>query len=50
VAADMDENLISINNAVDSTSNVAVKSLKSANELVEMSLELEGLIDKFITE
>jgi len=50
VAVEMDENLISINNAVDSTSNVADKSLKSANELVEMSLELEGLIEKFVTE
>ncbi len=50
VAEEMDENLISINGAVDSTSNVADKSLKSANELVEMSLELEGLIDKFVTE
>ena len=50
VAEEMDENLISINDAVDSTSNVADKSLKSANELVEMSLELEGLIDKFVTE
>ena len=50
VAEEMDENLISINNAVDNTSNVADKSLKSANNLVEMSLELEGLIDKFVTE
>jgi methyl-accepting chemotaxis protein len=50
VAVEMDENLISINNAVDSTSDVADKSLKSANELVEMSLELEGLIGKFVTE
>ncbi len=50
VAEEMDENLISINDAVDSTSNVADRSLKSANALVEMSLELQGLIDKFITE
>lgn len=47
VVDEMDANFISINTAVENTAEVADDSSKSAQKLVEMSNELQGLIGQF---
>ncbi len=47
VADEIDANLVSIDNAANSTANVAEETARSANHLVELSQQLQGLIGKF---